>query len=246
MAKVRLLYSSSQSVVREVHRRGGGSQRAAVSLIGESGRRVTLPLAPSDLDHSNLARTYEQLDRVGKRPVLARGELGLRTYTFTLTLANRDPYTRTIDPDRPVTRLINLLMYFGRTGERIHWSNFGSVEAGSFRMTDLSIAAIRRHDRTRAITVATATVELTEAVDVKLKVGPVSGGASRPASRQSSSSQATVRKITTYTVKKGDTLSGIALKHLGSASRYGEIANLNGIKNPNTIFPGQKLKIPVA
>ncbi len=43
-----------------------------------------------------------------------------------------------------------------------------------------------------------------------------------------------------YTVKLGDTLSGIA-------SRYGvsvqQIVSLNGISNPNLIYPGQKFKI---
>ena len=43
-----------------------------------------------------------------------------------------------------------------------------------------------------------------------------------------------------YTVQRGDTLSGIALRY-GVTVRY--LANLNGIKNPNLIFPGQILKI---
>lgn len=48
----------------------------------------------------------------------------------------------------------------------------------------------------------------------------------------------------TYTVKRGDTLSGIALKTLNNANRYKEIAKLNGITNPNLILPGQILKLP--
>lgn len=53
------------------------------------------------------------------------------------------------------------------------------------------------------------------------------GGASKPAGR-------------TYTVRSGDTLSGIA-------SRYGTswqaLAQKNGLANPNIIFPGQVLRI---
>ena len=45
---------------------------------------------------------------------------------------------------------------------------------------------------------------------------------------------------TTYTVKSGDTLSGIGAK-LGVNWR--DIANLNGISSPYTIYVGQKLKI---
>lgn len=47
-------------------------------------------------------------------------------------------------------------------------------------------------------------------------------------------------KTVTYTVKKGDTLSAIAKKY---GTTYQKIAKDNGIKNPNLITVGQKLKI---
>lgn len=47
-----------------------------------------------------------------------------------------------------------------------------------------------------------------------------------------------------YIVQAGDTLGKIAAKTLGSASRYMEIANANGITDPNRISVGQVLKIP--
>ena len=46
------------------------------------------------------------------------------------------------------------------------------------------------------------------------------------------------------TVAPGDTLSGLAKKHLGDASRWQEIAALNGINDPKGIRPGQKLRLP--
>ena len=45
----------------------------------------------------------------------------------------------------------------------------------------------------------------------------------------------------TYVVKKGDTVSGLALKF---GSNPGEIKKVNGLKNPHRIQPGQKLRIP--
>lgn len=50
-----------------------------------------------------------------------------------------------------------------------------------------------------------------------------------------------------YTVKKGDTLGAIAKEHLGSAKRYTEIfeANKPMLKDPNLIYPGQVLRIPM-
>ncbi len=43
-----------------------------------------------------------------------------------------------------------------------------------------------------------------------------------------------------YVVKEGDTLSSIAVKY---GTTYESIAKLNGISNPNLIYPGQVLKI---
>lgn len=51
------------------------------------------------------------------------------------------------------------------------------------------------------------------------------------------------RKVIRYTVVSGDTLSGIAQKMLGSASRWKEIYDLNKL-NSTVIFPGQTLILP--
>ena len=49
-----------------------------------------------------------------------------------------------------------------------------------------------------------------------------------------------------YVVKKGDTLSAIAQKHYGKASKYMKIfeANRPMLKDPDKIDPGQSLRIP--
>lgn len=44
----------------------------------------------------------------------------------------------------------------------------------------------------------------------------------------------------TYTVKKGDTLSGIAAKY---GTTYQQLAKINGIPDPNKIYPGQVIKL---
>ncbi len=52
----------------------------------------------------------------------------------------------------------------------------------------------------------------------------------------------------TYTVKSGDTLSGIAKSVYGDASKYMKIfeANKPMLSDPNKIYPGQVLRIPAA
>ncbi|MGV3538994.1 MAG: LysM peptidoglycan-binding domain-containing protein [Rufibacter sp.] len=50
----------------------------------------------------------------------------------------------------------------------------------------------------------------------------------------------------TYTVKSGDSLSKIAKNFYGDAQQWHKIhqANMDQIKDPNLIHPGQKLIIP--
>ena len=53
-------------------------------------------------------------------------------------------------------------------------------------------------------------------------------------------SNAQVSTDSTYVVKSGDTLSGIANKF---GTTYQKLAEINGLSNPNIIYPGQVLKI---
>jgi nucleoid-associated protein YgaU len=54
-------------------------------------------------------------------------------------------------------------------------------------------------------------------------------------------------KVEYYIIKKGDTLSAIAKQFYGKANDYPKIfeANREVIKDPNLIFPGQKIRIPL-
>lgn len=50
-----------------------------------------------------------------------------------------------------------------------------------------------------------------------------------------------------YTVQPGDTLSAIAQQFYGDSSLFPRIfeANINQLTDPNLIFPGQVLRIPL-
>lgn len=51
-------------------------------------------------------------------------------------------------------------------------------------------------------------------------------------------------KRATYVVRSGDSLERIARRELGDGARWREVAELNGIKNPNLVRVGQKLAMP--
>ena len=65
--------------------------------------------------------------------------------------------------------------------------------------------------------------------------------------RETTSSPAPKQENKTYTVVRGDCLWNIAKKFYGNGSQYTKIYNANRdkIKNPNLIYPGQVLTIPV-
>lgn len=69
----------------------------------------------------------------------------------------------------------------------------------------------------------------------------------KPAPRPATTSPAPTNQNKTYTVVRGDCLWNIAKKFYGNGGQYKKIFNANKdkIKNPNLIYPGQVLTIPV-
>jgi nucleoid-associated protein YgaU len=54
-------------------------------------------------------------------------------------------------------------------------------------------------------------------------------------------------KVEYYVIQKGDSLSAVAKRYYGNAKDYPRIfdANREVIKNPDLIYPGQKIRIPM-
>lgn len=61
--------------------------------------------------------------------------------------------------------------------------------------------------------------------------------------RRSAAPKAATR---TYVVKAGEHLGEIAARQLGKASRWREIARLNGIRDPKSVKAGQRIKLPAS
>jgi nucleoid-associated protein YgaU len=86
----------------------------------------------------------------------------------------------------------------------------------------------------------------------KADFSDVVGGGSSTAPRADAPAATSAHNVAdrdkTYTVVAGDTLSKIAKREYGDASKWHAIyeANKDTIKNPDLIYPGQTFKIPAA
>lgn len=70
-----------------------------------------------------------------------------------------------------------------------------------------------------------------------------STGSSSASNRAASSSNVTQYQAE-YTVRDGDTLAIVCRMYYGNLDKLQEICDLNGITDPNTILPGQKIVLP--
>lgn len=87
---------------------------------------------------------------------------------------------------------------------------------------------------------ALATVTFLEHIEDE-RLSKLTSASRRRASKKKNKRGAHSKK---YTVKRGDSLSSIAARKLGKASRWKEIAKLNHIRDSKGIKPGQVLKLP--
>ena len=74
----------------------------------------------------------------------------------------------------------------------------------------------------------------------KIKAAGLNGFKKQVVSSTTKPSAGHTKKTVTYTVKRGDTLSGIARRYKTTVAK---LVKDNGIKNPNIIYVGQKIKI---
>jgi LysM repeat protein len=123
-----------------------------------------------------------------------------------------------------------------------------STSTYTVRSGDTLIGIAQQHKTTARALAALNGISLSKHIHPgqKLRV-PVSGttaakaAAATPAPTSSGSSPST--STSTYTVRSGDTLTGIAQRHKTTARA---LAGLNGISVSKHIHPGQKLRVPVS
>lgn len=195
---------------------------------------LTAPYGPREIEYDGLAQDWQQADRSGNTPLLLRKGQPLDTMKFVLTFASPNMFA-------VQTGQFAALKALARTSERV-LVRYGPTEAGLWRITSCTITSQQRHPDTNEITQMTASLTMTIASDAATAVGPITPPAP-PAPPARTSLPPAPR---TYVVVRGDCLWNIAKRFYGSGPLWPRIfdANRNQIKNPNLIYPGQRLVIP--
>lgn len=128
----------------------------------------------------------------------------------------------------------------------IHQDKFGADRMESYS-GHLAVISVRAGDKVKAGQVIGEMGETGNATGIHLHLGVLCNGKFIDPSDWLARKGVTIGKsdplkpaARTYTVKAGDTLSSIAVKH-GSTSA--KLAKANGISNPNLIHAGQKIKV---
>jgi nucleoid-associated protein YgaU len=142
---------------------------------------------------------------------------------------------------------MGLFDFFKDMGEKI----FGSEDEAAEKIKE-NIEASNPGIQDLNVTYNDGVVELTGTADsadamekAVLMAGNVKGVSEVKADGVSAPPQPA--QVEYYIIQKGDSLSAIAKRYYGNAKDYPRIfdANREVIKNPDLIYPGQKIRIPL-
>lgn len=121
--------------------------------------------------------------------------------------------------------------------------DYGPVGRGKrWVLTEVTYGDESRDEELRR-TYAVVTITLTEFIDVEISLTPAkrNKGKKNDGDKDKKGKRSSGKRVVTGT---GDTLARIASVELGDHLRWVEIAELNGIRDPNHLTPGQSLQLP--
>lgn len=206
-----------------------------MTLITGGGARLSMRSTPTNFEYSEVPR-FGQIEREGAKTLTRQVAPGLRTLSFTHTVAS-------LDRAASIEATINKFRIIARDGHRVRFTG-GSVsfeEGRWYVIKNLAVTAVQR-GYNQNVSHASLEWELEEHVDVTTNIIRPKPTVKKAATKV----KARTGGVRSHRVKKGDTLWAIARKYLGNGARYPEIVRLNKskIKNPHWIYPNQVFKIP--
>lgn len=207
----------------------------SLTLHDEGGKAMwSAPFSPQQIEHGGQAPSYTDAERDGLPPLLLRASDPRPTLRFDLLLA----YT---DIERSVEPWLNSLRYIAARPHRIRIAYGPSESAGLWRLTEMTYTSSARNQH-GDITRATVQVGFTRATDATIHRGPLTGGAKPPAGAAPAATRTSAPRA--HIVKRGETLSGISVRYYRTPTRWRQIADHNGIRDPKRLRVGTRLVIP--
>lgn len=211
--------------------------RKRVTILSTA-RRVTLPITSPEVEHTDLASDWQQVPRPGKAALLRKAGPKLQTFRLQVTFELEQN-------NGPIEQSIRWLREMSDDEQPLAIA-YGALEAGlPCRLTEFTVTSRLRKPVTQELVRAEASLTF---VAMKLDPSPPQAQQPKPSTakpgpvRAAPKPAAPTRRI--YTVRKGDTLSAIAVRYYHNANDWHRIATANKLRNPNRIVPGQRLVIP--
>lgn len=192
-----------------------------------------MPVTPPDFTVAE-GRSVETLDMTDTGQVNLPGlrQLFNERMEFLLPSSDRNYTTGgwTGEPYAVVDRLVE-------------WSNNGDVLRFIVTDTPVNLPVLLdpvehgQRDGTGDVYVTLELRQYRELAEESTEVNPDTGNKGRAPAQEK-------KEESSYTVAKGDTLWGICRRTYGDGALAWKLAEANGIKNANLIYPGQVVKLP--
>lgn len=202
-------------------------------IVAEGGDAFTVPYAPRETTADGLTPVFTSAERGGAAPLLLRASDGLPQVSFDLVFGHPDPQV-SIEPQLAALRAL------AASGKRMRVSLDPTTSRGLWRLTSFSQQVTSRQHGTNHPTRATCSLTFQRASDAVVAVGPLSGGHKGRGKDKGKGKH----HPKSYVVRRGDTLSSIAVKFYGDASKWHKIADANHLRHPRKVKVGRKLILP--
>lgn len=215
----------------------------------------TPPWAPRNVSFSGRLYDYTSVDRPGRRALQLRSAPQSPTMSFDLYLGpkrNGNTYGYS-DQTANIQKLQSIMS----GTKRVVLTGVKWLSGGYWRATkmDIDTETLNPDQSVRSCTVSCEFVYAEDWVKAK---GPTTGGVKPPPAKAKPKTTTPPKKVATpapskkkssksvrkYKVKRGDTLSKIAIKFYKNASKWRLIADKNKIKDPRKLTVGKTLIIP--
>lgn len=205
--------------------------------VDPAGPTLTFTWNPTTVVYGGWQARLEGIDRPRRLSATEWVGREARTVSFTLRL---DGY-----PNRSVSaEVLQLQSMAGMHAPNLPPPqlrlNYGGLSARRFVIAELSRGPEVRRDDLQVVRIDMDIV-LREWISPDVVPSPAKRATERQAAAASGPT-ATAGK--TWTVQSGDTLWAVASNLLGDGNRWRELADVNGIRDPRTIRPGQTLTVP--